>query len=154
MTTLDERLRQAEAKVESLKAELRDSQYTPNWKPKSGDDYYFINDEGDIDNYILDDGNVGTYRLRANNVFKTRAEARMYLKIFNRVHELNDRDPVVCDDREDKYFFYYDGKEEKTKHAWGTGGLGDQGKTYMTEATMNTIHYEFAVTELEVWVRR
>ena len=154
LNEISELLKQAEAKVESLKAEMRGMGYDPTWKPEKGDTYYLINAGGNIstDNWMGHKTN--THRLRCNNVFKTEVEARLYLKIFNRIHELNEQDPVDWGTREEyKYYFYY-GFDHKVISTAACRACKSQGTTYMTKATMAKIRSEFTDKELEVWVRR
>lgn len=156
LNEISELLKQAEAKVESLKAEMTAMtamEYDPTWKPVAGGRYCFHTAGGATGNDLHNNHPIDTHRLRCNNVFKTEAEAELYLKIFNRIHELNDQDPVDWGSHELKYYFYYNRP---------SGGLSQcsnvsvkiQGVTYMTAATVDKIRAEFTDKELEVWVRR
>lgn len=159
LNDLTQLLKQAEAKVESLKTEMRAMEYDPTWKPVVGDEYYFLTTGGSIGRSIVSDlqsnqYTIDTHRLRCNNVFKTEKEAELYLKIFNRIHELNEQDPVDWGSEEDKSNFYcgdlYSRGLQHSQNIW----CKNQGVTYMTEATKNKIQSEFTDKELEVWVRR
>ena len=106
LNEISELLKQAEAKVASLKAEIQAMEYDPTWKPVGGDCYYSIGTIGRVAFNRWDNDRLDTYRLRCNDVFKTKKEAELYLKIFNRVHELNEQDPVDWGSHELKYYFY------------------------------------------------
>ena len=156
---ISELLKDAEDKVESLKAELRATtidlpEYDPTWKPDAGDTYFLINEGEVICEHAWSNHAIDIHRLRCNNAFKSGEEAWLYLKIFNRVHELNDRDPVDWSNvNVAKYYFYYDIRQETIIIDWWRGNKA-QGTTHMTPATMNKIRAEFTDKELEVWVRR
>ncbi len=153
LNEISELLKQAEAKVASLKAEIQAMEYDPTWKPVGGDCYYSIGTIGRVAFNRWDNDRLDTYRLRCNDVFKTKKEAELYLKIFNRVHELNEQDPVDWGGVKEKHYLFYN-FSLKAIYTGGDDISKDQGKTYMTEATKDIIRTEFTDKELEVWVRR
>lgn len=158
LNEISELLKQAEAKVESLKAEMQATtialpEYDPTWKPEEGEGYFFISDDRRGIYSLRNRNEINTYRLHCNNIFKTEKELELYLKIFNRIHELNEKDPLDWGNEEKTYHFYYHFGEEAV-HTSADYACKSQGTTYMTKATMAKIRSEFTDKELEVWVRR
>lgn len=125
------------------------------WKPDIGQEYWYISDCGNVCSTYWTDHIVDIYRQRSNNIFKTEEEAELYLKIFNRIHELNEEQGWVADFNAGVVNYYITWSyDDEVCYYDNTRSYHIQGATYMSKETYNTIRKEFTDEELEIWVRR
>jgi len=64
------------------------------WKPKEGEEYYFVEDEGLIISAVWDESHTDISRLKINNCFKTEKDAKKfidYLEKYNPDETANHR---------------------------------------------------------------
>jgi hypothetical protein len=62
-----------------------DHRYNPNWKPKLGETYWYIDVFWGVDKTTRNTSPLGDSYMRVNNYFRTRNEARVALKKIKQI---------------------------------------------------------------------
>lgn len=104
-----------ELKIEEVKEEKR--------KPKFGEEYYYVTEEGDISDYKWTDTDIDNYMFYNENCFKTKAEAKQCLEnikigveIRKIAEKLNKGEKINwSDNNQNKYFLFYDYENKEIK---------------------------------------
>ena len=99
-------------KIEKLKSK----KIAKRWRAEKSDDYYFIDDLGEINHDYEEGTNTDYYRYKTRNYFKTSGEAQEYLdntntyfELMNLAEELNNGEEIDWDNKEQsKCYLSYD----------------------------------------------
>lgn len=132
-----------EKKLEALKAEFlekleelqkeaeaqKEQEELKPWKPKYGEDYFYIGIDFTIDSWENEDGDTDKRNFRIGNYFRTKERAEQVaekMRLLLRLEQLHD---MLCPDYvpdwsnedEHKFYLFYDGKTGKWKYTyWST----------------------------------
>ena len=112
---LKDTINKATNEINELKNQVDNIKEKENvWKPISGDEYYFITNDGQIWETVFDNNKYCTRRYDIGNCFKTKKEAER--KVFeiqlHRKLELfaleNNEKEIDWNNTDNKYYIYYD----------------------------------------------
>lgn len=118
-----EELEKLKKELEEIKNKIEklEKQEKKRWRAEEGNDYYFINDCGNISWSVEDNGRTDNFRHFTRNYFKTGEEAqkhldklKTYFELMDLADELNNREEIDWKDIDQaKYFIFYNTREEK-----------------------------------------
>lgn len=93
--------------LEEIKNKLEPKKHVA-WKPELEEDYYFICTTGTVSCSQYDNDYIDKFRLGTGNCYRTEEDAKMALKIINRIIELRGGGTPDWDDLEkEKYTISY-----------------------------------------------
>ena len=84
MKELQETITFLEQQIEKLK-DIRDGGEDKVWKPKIGEEYFYVESDLSICSFMLKSDSIDTNLLNANNCFKTEEEAKKYAEHFKQI---------------------------------------------------------------------
>ena len=109
MDKINERIAKLEEELSALKAELDKPKPFKRQKPKAGQGYFSVTYGGRIGHNNWSNSSYDRFRWRSGNIFLRPDDAKRYLDILNRAHELiGDWEPDWSDADQDKWFLVYD----------------------------------------------
>ena len=141
-------LEQLKTKVEEF---IEPKKVEGKWKPLLEKTYSFIDIEGDVRTFYWTGDLLDYFRLQTNNVFRTKEDAKTWLKVHDRVHELIGDWEADWNSVQGKYYLYYCNADEGIFIRRVTF-TQIQGTTYMPEHAANTLLQEFTMPELLIWM--
>lgn len=74
---LEEKQAELQKQLDELKQIKVEETSMEWWKPKMGEEYWYINDDGDIECDVWEDSSYDEWRYLTNNIFKTEQEAEI-----------------------------------------------------------------------------